>query len=105
MAETASNFAPSTTTTAEAPTPEETKKTTEAPVRWADLEDEASEEPSASSTSDDKRAPELGVENLKIDESKKINKFLDEPEDSNIKAVLIPDPKYLSLFLFCLTEI
>ncbi|PPD99527.1 hypothetical protein GOBAR_DD03440 [Gossypium barbadense] len=43
MAETASNSAPSTTTTAEAPAPQETKKTTEAPVRWADLEDEASE--------------------------------------------------------------
>lgn len=103
MAETASNSAPSTTTTAEAPAPQETKKTTEAPVRWADLEDEASEEPSA--LSEDKGAPELGVENLKIDESKKINKFLDEPEDSNIKAVSIPDPKYLSLFLFCSTEI
>lgn len=103
MAETASNSAPSTSTTAEAPAPQETKKTTEAPVRWADMEDEASEEPSTSS--EDKGAPELGVENLKIDESKKINKFLDEPEDSNIKAVSIPDPKYLSLFLFCSTEI
>ncbi|PPS02096.1 hypothetical protein GOBAR_AA18569 [Gossypium barbadense] len=48
MAETASNSAPSTSTTAEAPAPQETKKTTEAPVRWADMEDEASEEPSTS---------------------------------------------------------
>ncbi|TYI87304.1 hypothetical protein E1A91_D04G126000v1 [Gossypium mustelinum] len=98
MAETASNSAPSTTTTAEAPAPQETKKTTEAPVRWADLEDEASEEPSA--LSEDKGAPELGVENLKIDESKKINKFLDEPEDSNIKAVTAGETPYTSAFTF-----
>ena len=87
MADTAANSATSTTAAAEVPTPQETKKVIEASTRWADLEDEASEEPSASSISEEKGAPELEVENLIIDENKKINKFLDEPEDSNIKAV------------------
>ena len=86
MADTAADSATSTTAaTTKAPTPQETKKA--APTRWADLEDEAPEEPSSSSTSEEKGVPELDVGNLKIDENKKINKFLDEPEDSNIKAV------------------
>lgn len=36
---------------------------------------------------DSKSGAELDVDGLAIDENKKINKFLDEPEDSNIKAV------------------
>ncbi|KAL4354947.1 hypothetical protein GQ457_06G009440 [Hibiscus cannabinus] len=100
MAETAANSASSTTASAGPPTPQETKKTAEAPVRWADLEDDALEEPSASSTSEEKSATELGVENLTIDENKKINKFLDEPEDSNIKAVTSGDTPYTSALTF-----
>ncbi|XWS59580.1 hypothetical protein CRYUN_Cryun08bG0134300 [Craigia yunnanensis] len=100
MADTAANSATSTTAAAEAPTPQETKKVIEASTRWADLEDEASEEPSASSISEEKGAPELEVENLIIDEKKKINKFLDEPEDSNIKAVTSRDTPYTSAFTF-----
>lgn len=76
----------------------ESKPVAEQPKRWADEADEETpKEPSASSTSEDKGAEELGVENLAIDEEKKkINKFLDEPEDSNIKAVCL----FVCLFLF-----
>ncbi|KAE8704500.1 DEAD-box ATP-dependent RNA helicase 38 [Hibiscus syriacus] len=88
MAETFANYATSTTTSVEEPMTQETKKTVKAPVRWADLEDDAPEEPSASSTSEKKSETELGVENLTIEENKKINKFLDEPEDSTIKVLL-----------------
>ena len=87
MADTAADSATSTTAAAEAPMPQETKKVTEAPTRWADLKDEAPEEPTSSSISEEKGAPELDVGNLTIDENKIINKFLNEPEDSNIKAV------------------
>ncbi|KAE8732063.1 U-box domain-containing protein 4-like [Hibiscus syriacus] len=96
MAETASNSATSTATSTEAPMPQETKKTAEAPVRWADLEDYAPKESSASLTSEKKSAVELGVENLTIDEHKKINKFLDKLEDSTIKVVTSSDTSYIS---------
>lgn len=62
--------------------PEEKPKSTAPPKRWGDEEDDPVEESAVSSSS-----AELNVENLKIDENKKINKFLDDPEDSNIKAV------------------
>ncbi|GLT58961.1 hypothetical protein SLA2020_318140 [Shorea laevis] len=80
----------------------ESKPLAEQPKRWADEADEETpEEPSASSTSEDKGAEELGVENLAIDEEKKkINKFLDEPEDSNIKAVTTGDTPYTSASRF-----
>ncbi|XVE61600.1 hypothetical protein DITRI_Ditri06bG0053300 [Diplodiscus trichospermus] len=97
MADAAADSATSTTAATELPTPQETKKATEMPTRWADLEDEAPEEPGSS---EDKGAPELKVENLTIDENKKINKFLDEPEDSNIKAVTSGDTPYTSAFTF-----
>lgn len=56
---------------------------------WGDeAEEETQEEQAAPSSSDDKSISELNVDSLTIDENKKkINKFLDEPEDSNIKAV------------------
>lgn len=53
------------------------------PKRWADEEDDVPEEPSSSS--EGKTVAELNVDALSIDE--KTNKFLDEPEDSNIRAV------------------
>lgn len=57
--------------------------TSEPKRSWGDeVEDETPEEPSASTTES-----ELNVGGLAIDENKKFNKFLDEPEDSNIKAV------------------
>ncbi|KAE8678240.1 GTP cyclohydrolase II isoform 2 [Hibiscus syriacus] len=46
MAETVADFTTSTVTSVEAPKPQETKKIAETPVRWADLEDDAPEEPS-----------------------------------------------------------
>ncbi|XWS55921.1 hypothetical protein CRYUN_Cryun09bG0041600 [Craigia yunnanensis] len=100
MAETAADSATSATAAAEAPMQQETKKTTEAPIRWADIEDEDPEEPTASSTSEEKGVPELDVGNLTIDENKMINKFLNEPEDSNIKAVTSGDTPYTSAFTF-----
>ncbi|XVE96550.1 hypothetical protein REPUB_Repub02eG0232200 [Reevesia pubescens] len=101
MADTAADSATSTAiSVAEVPAPQETKKTAEASIRWADLEDEDPEEPSAASTSDEKGEPDLNVENLTIDENKKINKFLDEPEDSNIKAVTSGDTPYTSASTF-----
>lgn len=59
------------------------------PKRWGDEEDDPAEEPSASSSnSEEKAASELKVEALTIkDDDSKINKFLDEPQDSNITAV------------------
>ncbi|KAE8656665.1 non-structural maintenance of chromosomes element 4-like protein A-like [Hibiscus syriacus] len=96
MGETAANSVTSNVTSAEALTPQATKKIAEVPVRWVDLEDDAPEELSASSTSEKKSAAELGVENLTIDENKKINKFLDEPEDSTIKVVTSGDTSYTS---------
>jgi hypothetical protein len=59
------------------------------PKRWGDEEDDPVEEPSASSSnSEEKAASELKVEALTInDDESKINKFLDEPQDSNITAV------------------
>lgn len=60
------------------------------PKRWGDEEDDPVEESTVSSS-----GAELNVDGLKIDEEKKINKFLDDPEDSNIKAV-----RSLSLSLF-----
>ncbi|OMO84047.1 hypothetical protein COLO4_22258 [Corchorus olitorius] len=81
----------STATSVEAPPPQETKPATELPKRWADIEDEVAEE---------KGVPELDVGSLAIDENKKINKFLDEPEDSNIKAVSSSDTPYTSAYTF-----
>ncbi|MEI4872808.1 hypothetical protein Q8G47_29210, partial [Klebsiella pneumoniae] len=51
------------------------------------------DEPESPSTSEDK---ELKLDSLKIDETKKVNEFLDDPEDSNIKAVTSGDTPYTS---------
>ncbi|KAL5742855.1 hypothetical protein ACOSP7_029587 [Xanthoceras sorbifolium] len=56
--------------------------------------DEVEEEAASSSVA------ELNVEALAIDEDKKVNKFLDEPEDSNIKAVTTGDTPYTSASTF-----
>ncbi|KAJ4724145.1 DEAD-box ATP-dependent RNA helicase [Melia azedarach] len=70
--------------------------TSEPKRSWGDeVEDETPEEPSASTTES-----ELNVGGLAIDENKKFNKFLDEPEDSNIKAVTSGDTPYTSASTF-----
>lgn len=66
--------------TASTATPPENKPQPTPTKRWADEEDDPAEESTVSSSG-------LELENLKIDENKKINKFLDDPEDSKIKAV------------------
>ncbi|XP_043695611.1 DEAD-box ATP-dependent RNA helicase 38-like isoform X2 [Telopea speciosissima] len=43
---------------------------------------------------------ELNIASLAIDENKNINKFLDDPEDSNIKAVTSGDTPYTSASTF-----
>ncbi|KAL4325645.1 hypothetical protein GQ457_11G007990 [Hibiscus cannabinus] len=75
--------------TAEAPSPQETKKA-------ADVENNGPEEPSASLIS----ASEIDIGSLTIDEDKNINKFLHEPEDSIIEAVTSGDTPYTSAFTF-----
>lgn len=87
----------STTATATASsTTTETKPPVKQPPRWGDIEDDAPEEPNPESSS----TSELNLETLKIDETKKINKFLDEPEDSNIKAVTSGETPYTSASTF-----
>ncbi|KAL5563781.1 hypothetical protein UlMin_033528 [Ulmus minor] len=73
--------------------PPETKIKPLAPQtkRWADEEDDPVEDSKPSSSTS---ALESIVEDLKIDENKKINKFLDEPEDSNIKAATSGETPY-----------
>ncbi|KAB1199552.1 DEAD-box ATP-dependent RNA helicase 38 [Morella rubra] len=75
-----------------------------APKRWADEEDDPAEESTASSEvkAEEKVASELKVEALTIndDDEKKINKFLDEPQDSNITAVTTGDTPYTSAASF-----
>ncbi|KAL5563780.1 hypothetical protein UlMin_033527 [Ulmus minor] len=73
--------------------PPETKIKPLAPQtkRWADEEDDPVEDSKPSSSTP---ALESIVEDLKIDENKKINKFLDEPEDSNIKAATSGETPY-----------
>ncbi|PON56147.1 DEAD-box ATP-dependent RNA helicase [Parasponia andersonii] len=85
-----------TTPTVAAEAPAATKSPASESRRWADIEDEeSSNNAEATSTS------EFNVENLKIDEDKKIiSKFLDEPEDSNIKAVTSGDTPYNSASTF-----
>lgn len=64
---------------------------------WGDEEDVVVEE-STSSVSDEKPI-ELNLDSLVTEENKKVNKFLDEPEDSNIKAIRICLSICLFLFL------
>lgn len=108
MAETAAPA--SVTSTVEPAAPSGNKSSPEAPTtaprpaekpgkpetkRWADEEDDPPEEPEkkddapAPSNSD----PEVNLAELKITE----NKFLDDPEDSNISAVRSP---FLSLCIY-----
>ncbi|XP_015898601.3 DEAD-box ATP-dependent RNA helicase 38 [Ziziphus jujuba] len=79
--------------TATATTLPESKPQLTPTKRWGDEEDDPVEESTISSSS-------LELENLKIDENKKINKFLDDPEDSNIKAVTSGDTPYSSASTF-----
>lgn len=53
--------------------------------RWADEPDDIPEEPQAPSTSSTN--DNLNLNSLAIDESKKVNNFLEDPEDSTIQAV------------------
>ncbi|KAL6988294.1 DEAD-box ATP-dependent RNA helicase 38 [Sarracenia purpurea var. burkii] len=58
------------------------------------------EEPDAPSASADMSDSDLKLDSLAIDETKKVNKFLHDPEDSNIKAVTSADTMYTSAKMF-----
>nr|XP_043610737.1 DEAD-box ATP-dependent RNA helicase 38 [Erigeron canadensis] len=65
--------------------------------RWADEPDDVpdqSEPDSQPSTSD------INLNSLQIDESKKLNNFLEDPEDSNIQAVTSGETPYTSALRF-----
>jgi ATP-dependent RNA helicase DDX19/DBP5 len=62
---------------------------------WSDEVDDEEVQPSAT---EEKAVSELNVDALAIDENTKVNKFLDEPEDSRIQAVLSPPPHSLDSF-------
>ncbi|CAL9026616.1 unnamed protein product [Prunus brigantina] len=64
--------------------------------RWADEEDDTPEEPEKKNDATSTSEPEVNVAELKITE----NKFLDDPEDSNISAVTTGDTPYTSASSF-----
>lgn len=82
-----------------APATSEPLPATEPKRSWGDVAEEEEEkekeerkqqqQQQTANTSEDKSTAELGVEGLTIDESKKVNKFLDEAEDSSIKTVRV----------------
>lgn len=89
-----------TTTTPPPPPKPETK-------RWADEVDDPEDDPtpipiptSSSSSPPDIKAEEINLESLAIDDTKKTNNFVDEPEDSNIKAVISGDTLYSTAATF-----
>ncbi|KAJ8754001.1 hypothetical protein K2173_001899 [Erythroxylum novogranatense] len=72
---------------------------------WGDVVDEEEEEENPSvgddiTKSEDKVVSELKVDELSIADEKKVNKFLDDPEDSNIQAVTTGDTPYTSAATF-----
>ncbi|KAI3832186.1 hypothetical protein MKX03_012745 [Papaver bracteatum] len=74
----------STDSTIEKPSEE---KPAEVKRAWADEVDDADEEEQPTSSTSAEKEPELNIGSLKIDENKNTEKFLDEPEEGNIKAV------------------
>ncbi|KAJ0836519.1 putative RNA helicase [Helianthus annuus] len=74
--------------------------------RWADEPDDVPEESTASSSSAAAgstaaaTADEVNLDSLAVDDSKKVNDFLDDPEDSNIQAVTSGDTPYTSAVRF-----
>ncbi|KAM7496588.1 hypothetical protein LguiA_021002 [Lonicera macranthoides] len=94
MADTDTSIAPasatittsdSSLTTTASSSAEQATKPPEVKRAWADEPDDEPEE--APSTSADKVLPQIELDSLAIDENKKINKFLDDPEDANIETV------------------
>ncbi|GAB4827073.1 DEAD-box ATP-dependent RNA helicase 38 [Ancistrocladus abbreviatus] len=90
-----------TTATTGGPPPTEAK--TEAPLKspeikrsWGDEADDEPEDSAAPSNARDDVVSELNVESLKINEPK----LLDDPEDSNIRAVTTGDTPYTSAMRF-----
>ncbi|CAL5419814.1 unnamed protein product [Camellia sinensis] len=65
---------------------------------WGDEAEE--EEPDTPSTSDDKTTSDLKLDSLSIHDTKKLHNFLDDPQDSNIKAVTAGDTLYISAKTF-----
>ncbi|XP_057463762.1 DEAD-box ATP-dependent RNA helicase 38-like [Actinidia eriantha] len=70
-------------------------KPTEIKRSWGDEAEEEQEVDGKSPT-----ATDINLDSLAIDETKKVHKFLDDPEDSNIKAVTAGDTLYASAKTF-----
>lgn len=89
----------STAATASSTTTEASQITKTSVVgRWADEPDDVVEEPEATSTSS--ATDGIILDSLAIDESKKVNNFLDDPEDANIQAVTSGETPYTSAVRF-----
>ncbi|XAR64597.1 RNA helicase [Bertholletia excelsa] len=68
---------------------------------WGDeAEEEEEAAAAAAAVAATSTSSDLKLESLAIDESKKVHRFLDEPEDSNIKAVTAKDTLYVSAKTF-----
>ncbi|CAK9163308.1 unnamed protein product [Ilex paraguariensis] len=62
-------------------------KSTEVKRSWGDEAEEATDEAENLSLAEEKLSSEVQIDSLAIDESKKINKFLNDPEDTSIETV------------------
>ncbi|OAY42787.1 DEAD-box ATP-dependent RNA helicase 38 [Manihot esculenta] len=78
----------------------ESKPQTAEIKRWGDMVDDEEQPGDTASSSEDKVVGELEVDKLTIEDSKKVNKFLDDPEDSSIQAVTSGDTPYTSAATF-----
>ncbi|KAI3883953.1 hypothetical protein MKW92_021384 [Papaver armeniacum] len=92
----------STDTIIEKPSVEKSTEVKPAEVKraWADEVDDVDEEEQPTSSTSAEKDPELNIASLKIDESKNTEKFLDEPEEENIKAVTTGDTLYSTAATF-----
>ncbi|KAJ8899784.1 hypothetical protein K2173_019484 [Erythroxylum novogranatense] len=77
-------------------------KPTEVKRSWGDEVEEEEENPSLDdgNKSEDKAVSQLKVDELSIADEKKVNKFLDDPDDSRIRAVTAGDTPYSSAATF-----
>ncbi|KAJ4952867.1 hypothetical protein NE237_029699 [Protea cynaroides] len=77
-----------------------TEKLPEVKRSWGDEVDDVAEQTESAPSGSGDIAEELNVGALVIDENKMVNKFLDEPEDSSIRAVTSGDTPYTSAATF-----
>ncbi|KAG5553432.1 hypothetical protein RHGRI_011348 [Rhododendron griersonianum] len=92
----------STSTSAPAPAPASTSAPAPAaePKRYWGDEAEEEEEEASGEQAPPSSIPDLKIDSLSIDVAKKPNNFLEDPDDSNIKAVTTGDTMYASAKAF-----